>query len=638
MERLKKLSRQLSGRLRSMNPRSRLAVGAMLFLVLAAAVWLVASAGEAETTRLDIPSLAEEDLPEALGLLESRGIAARIADGALVVRSDSADAARAALRDEGFLSTQRRSPFEEVADSSDIWSTRSTTEKRWQAAKMATLQRLIEDFPAVCSATVILEPGSGRSLGGERPRAAVNVRLDEGATMTGELVGAIADLVAGSVSGMERTDVRVVDSRGVSHVAGRADSNDPLTVLKRAEGYYRERIASALRYIDDAIITVDVRGEDGEVACHGAAVSLPRSHLHRIAEAAGPRLSRDEVSQSELEDVRLRVAKVVGVPAESVYVDWYHDATSATTTGRGAPVADEDASTVERAAVVVVLLGLAAIAAGVAAWRRVAGRPRRPEQAEEETQATVRSEESAEEPFAFCCETPIEELQACLRGEHPQTVAVVLSYLPPARSAAILSSLEPDRRVEVVRRIAATREVDPQMLSEVATSLRRRLSRKEPQSPGVGVAAAAGILKHVGGAAEQAVLDALKGEAPDLAESLQRELMAFDDLERFPLEQWSDALESLDSEDLAVALRTANRRLRRRVLSSVSTATSRHVREQMERIGPVRLSDVEAAQQRVVEAVRRYQPGEYSVEAPSRESEAPAVIETDRPGVVSESS
>lgn len=635
-ERLKTVSRHLSGRLRSMNPRSRAVAGALLCLMLAGAVWLVASAGEADMTRLETPTLAREDLPRALDALEARGIAARVQDGAVIVSSGSADAARAALREDGLLSTQRRSPFEEVAERSDIWSTRSTTEKRWQAAKMATLERLIEDFPAVNAATVILETGSGRSLGGKRPRAAVNVRLSDGATVTTELIGAIADLVAGSVSAMDRSDVRIVDSRGTSHVAGRQDDTGPLAKMHRAEQLYRERIVSALRYIDDVIVSMDVGTTNGEVACRRVTVSLPRSHLRAIAEASDVERPREAIAQSELEQIRTRVAEVTGAEPESVHVDWYHDAAP----GVAAVPPDDSGhggfSAAQRGAVAVVLVGLAVVAAVTFLRRRTARRREHGSGEAAETQQSDPADESSE-PFAFCCETPIEELQAALRAEHPQTVAVVLSYLAPARSAAVLASLEPDRRVEVVRRVAATRQVDQQMLSEVADSLRRRLSRHEPQSPGGGVAAAAGILKHVGGAAEQAILDALKGESPELARSIRRELMAFDDIERLPLEQLSDVLEDLDSEDLAVALRTANRRLRRRVLSSVSTATSRRVREQMERIGPVRLSDVEAAQQRVVEAVRRYQPGEYSPESPSRDAEEPTVTDAER-SVVTEPS
>jgi flagellar motor switch protein FliG len=150
------------------------------------------------------------------------------------------------------------------------------------------------------------------------------------------------------------------------------------------------------------------------------------------------------------------------------------------------------------------------------------------------------------------------------------------------------------------------------MVRDVEESLARRLRHAEPGGGSGGVEAAASILQHVGGAAEQAVLDGLAGEAPELAQTIRRRLMAFEDLDRLPLEQWSAALDSLDSEDLAVALRTAGKRLRRRVLSTVSPAVAQRVRRQMEQIGPVRLSDVEAAQLRVVEAVRRFEPGQYT--------------------------
>lgn len=632
MERLKKLLRQVSDQLRSMNPRSRLAAGVLLLLVVAGAVWLAASTGDEQLVSLETPSLSPEQLSQAVRALEAGGIPARVESGELVVPSPQALTARSILREQGLLSAERRSAFEEVADRSDIWSTRATTEKRWQAAKMATLQHLIEDFPVVSSATVIIEPGSSRSLGGDRPRAAVTVRLHDGAAMTGELIGAIADLVAGSVSGMDRSDVRVVDSRGAGYVADRDAPDDTLARLRLAEEYYRQRIVSALRYIDDVIVSVDVESDGDGVACRSAAVSLPRSYL-RTAIQASPQAdnSSEAASKAELADVRSRVARAAGVEPESVHVDWYRDVTADAAPG----VKNTEGDSAARTATAVLLLFLAGVAGGLFAWRRLVRRNRPAADNVREDQPS--DTEGQSQPFAFCCEIPIEQLQAALRSEHPQTVAVVLSYLPQARSAAVLASLEPDRRVEVVRRIAATRQVDAHTLGDVADSLRRRLESGETQSIGGGVSAAAGILRHVGGAAEQAVLDALRGEAPDLAGSIQRELMAFGDIERLPLRQWSEALESLSSEDLAVALRTANRRLRRRVLGSVSTATSRRVREQMERIGPVRLSDVEAAQQRVVDAVRRHQGGQYHVEAAQGFEEAPT-SDVGQNTVISESS
>ncbi len=618
-ERLKNLSRQVAGRIRSMQGRSRLIAAMLAFLVLLGTVWLVVAGRSQSMTALDTPSLGADDLSAAVSTLESHGIAVRVEAGRLLVRADDSAAAMSALRDDGLLDDQRRSAFEEITQQTDIWSTQATIERRWHVAKMATLEQLIADFPAVQSATVILEPGSGRSLSGDQPRAAVNVRLAEDAIMTGDLVDAIADLLAGSVSGMDPEDVRVVDSSGRSHVAGRDEPTDAVERLRRAEAHYQERIGSALRYIEGVIVSVDVRVDGDKISCQGAAVSLPRSHLSA---------HKADNADAELERIRLSVARTIGTEPDAVHVDWYRDARAA---GRDEPPAGYWRGALTTGLAVVLILGF-----GVALMRK--RKPAEPGQATDEAGVVTEQPDAATtEPFAFLADTPIEELQAALRGEHPQTVAVVLSYLTPARSAAALAALEPDRRVEVVRRIAALEQVDPQIISDVEESLRMRMSRGGAGRGG-GVSSAASILRHVGGAAEQAVLDALDGESPDLARSIQRELMAFDDLDRLPLEQWSEALESLDSEDLAVALRTANSRLRRRFLSSVSSTTSKRIREQMDRIGPVRLSDVEAAQQRVVEAVRRSEPGSYTVEKVSQPTGEGSEVELREPSEALEQS
>jgi len=107
------------------------------------------------------------------------------------------------------------------------------------------------------------------------------------------------------------------------------------------------------------------------------------------------------------------------------------------------------------------------------------------------------------------------------------------------------------------------------------------------------------------------VLESLGGEQPALADSIRRHMFAFDDIAVMPSERLKLILARVESEELAVALRTASEKIKKKIFDSLSASAARRLRQQMEMIGPVRLSDVEAAQQRVVEAVRLFQQGVF---------------------------
>jgi flagellar motor switch protein FliG len=136
-----------------------------------------------------------------------------------------------------------------------------------------------------------------------------------------------------------------------------------------------------------------------------------------------------------------------------------------------------------------------------------------------------------------------------------------------------------------------------------------------------GAGKVARILNHAGGATERAVLDGLTGMAPALAESIRKRMFVFDDVALLPRTVLRSALESLGGDELAIALRTAGKAATEKVLSSLSRDAAGKVRREMERIGPVRLSDVEAAQERVVSAVRRLEGGLYTSSAGRKGSE-----------------
>jgi flagellar motor switch protein FliG len=199
-----------------------------------------------------------------------------------------------------------------------------------------------------------------------------------------------------------------------------------------------------------------------------------------------------------------------------------------------------------------------------------------------------------------------------LQGEHPQTAALILTHAEPTAAAAVLDAFSSQRQVEVSRRIAEMAPVDPAVVGEVVRGLiARRAAEGSPAEGAGGVGKVARILHHVGYATEKAVMDGLTGAEPALAESIRKRMFVFDDVALLPRNVLSSALETLGSDELAIALRTAPKDVKEKVLSALSREAASNVRTEMERIGPVRLSDVEVAQERVVAAVRRLEAGRY---------------------------
>jgi flagellar motor switch protein FliG len=258
------------------------------------------------------------------------------------------------------------------------------------------------------------------------------------------------------------------------------------------------------------------------------------------------------------------------------------------------------------------------------------------------------AESDSDDPLARLAAIDSEQLRAMLADEHPQTQALVLSQVAAHVAAEVIEGLSQDQQVEVSRRIAALGYIEPAVVAEAIRGLvgqwtsSPRLSLEAPargvkvkaggqlsvsnmqavsgeQSGGVGKVAR--ILTHSGGATERAVLDGLTGMAPALAESIRKRMFVFDDVALLPRTVLRSALESLGSDELAIALRTAGKAATEKVLSSLARGGAAKVRQEMERIGPVRLSDVEAAQERVVSAVRRLEGGLYTSSAGRKGSE-----------------
>lgn len=212
-----------------------------------------------------------------------------------------------------------------------------------------------------------------------------------------------------------------------------------------------------------------------------------------------------------------------------------------------------------------------------------------------------------EQPFSFLQKTGKENLVTFLQEEYPQTVALVLSHLPPSMAAEILVALPADRQVEVVTRIAKMDQTSPEVIKEVERGLEKRLAglmHARFERVG-GVNAVAEVLNLAGRAAEKHIMEGLETDDPQLVEEIRRLMFVFEDIRQVNDKGIQAVLKEVDNNELAVALRTASPELKEKIFKNMSERAAQLIREEMEFMGPIRVTDVEAAQQRIVDIVRR---------------------------------
>lgn len=212
-----------------------------------------------------------------------------------------------------------------------------------------------------------------------------------------------------------------------------------------------------------------------------------------------------------------------------------------------------------------------------------------------------------EQPFSFLQKTETENLSTFLASEHPQTIALVLSHLPAGVASEILVGLPTERQIEVITRVANMEQTTPEVIKDVETGLEKRLAGlvSERFERAGGVQAVAEILNLAGRAAEKAILGGLVDDSPVLVDEIRRLMFVFEDILRVDDRGIQAVLKEIDNDELALALRTASDELKDKIFSNMSERAAQLVKEEMEFMGPVRVSDVEGAQQKIVDAVRR---------------------------------
>jgi flagellar motor switch protein FliG len=210
-------------------------------------------------------------------------------------------------------------------------------------------------------------------------------------------------------------------------------------------------------------------------------------------------------------------------------------------------------------------------------------------------------------PFGFLQKAGAQNLLTFIVEEHPQTIALIMSHLPTALAAEVLSGLPAGKQLDVIRRVAHMEQTSPEVISDVERSLERRMTSTFSQQleKAGGVSMVAQILNVTDRMTNKGILENLEQEDTDLVDQIRRLMFVFDDLLKLDDRAIQALLKEVDNSQWALALKGSSEELKNKVLGNLSQRAAALLGEEMEYLGPVRVSDVEGMQQQIVDIVRR---------------------------------
>jgi flagellar motor switch protein FliG len=226
-------------------------------------------------------------------------------------------------------------------------------------------------------------------------------------------------------------------------------------------------------------------------------------------------------------------------------------------------------------------------------------------------------------PFDFIRRTDPAHLLNFIQQEHPQTIALILAYLEPNKSSIILQNLPHEVQSDVARRIATMDRTSPEVLREVERVLEKKLSTlsSEDYTTAGGVESIVEILNLVDRASEKQIIEALEDEDPELAEEIKKRMFVFEDIVMLDDRAIQKVMREVDSQELAKALKSVDTEVQDKIFRNMSKRAASMLKEDMEYMGPVRLKDVEEAQQKIVSIIRHLEDTGEIVVARSGEDE-----------------
>lgn len=210
-------------------------------------------------------------------------------------------------------------------------------------------------------------------------------------------------------------------------------------------------------------------------------------------------------------------------------------------------------------------------------------------------------------PFEFVRKTDASQLLNFIQDEHPQTIALILSYLSSGQAASIISALTPDKQTDVAKRIAQMDRTSPDVIKEVEKVLEQKLSSLVNQDYTIvgGVDSIVDILNTVDRGTEKHIMESLEIEDPELADEIRKKMFVFEDILSLDDRSVQRVLREVDNNELAVALKGSNEDVQNLIFSNLSKRLATMIKEDMDFMGPVRMKDVEEAQQKIVNIIRK---------------------------------
>lgn len=210
-------------------------------------------------------------------------------------------------------------------------------------------------------------------------------------------------------------------------------------------------------------------------------------------------------------------------------------------------------------------------------------------------------------PFEFIRKTEASQLLNFIQDEHPQTIALILSYLSPQQAAGIVGSLTPDKQTDVTKRIALMDRTSPDVIKEVENVLEQKLASLVSQDYTIvgGVDSVVEMLNTVDRGTEKHIMENLEIEEPELADEIRKKMFVFEDILLLDDRSIQRVLRDVENSELAVALKNVNDDVQEVIFNNMSSRLADMIKEDMEYMGPVRVKDVEEAQQKIVNVIRK---------------------------------
>jgi len=210
-------------------------------------------------------------------------------------------------------------------------------------------------------------------------------------------------------------------------------------------------------------------------------------------------------------------------------------------------------------------------------------------------------------PFDFIRRVDSNQILNVIHNEHPQIIALVLSYIEPKQSAQIIASLPPDRQTEIISRISNMGSTSPEYVKEAERILERKITSMGFTENIIvgGIDTIVDIINALDRASEKNILESLDINDSELADEIRKRLFVFEDIAKLNNVTVQRVLREINNADLAIALKMATEDVTRTIFTNISKRLQEMIKDDMEVMGPVRVRDVEDAQQRIVNVIRR---------------------------------